>query len=432
MFRRISRSIACAVALTCTASLSSAHFADGQIWIVDQVKNRLYFVNPTNFNINVSAFGAAQGLAGPSALGFSLHGDMIIGNFNSNEIFNIEGDLSHQVVLTSADGIDKPFGGNAIAIGPGHGDVFITNFGSTEILKVDENYLNPVVFADAGDGLVEPGAMSFLANGDMLIADRGTTQGMIFSATEAGVVTPFFAMPNGETPISITISKSRDIFILTGRGSIYRLIGGDPLNAVVLGVYGSPALRGSINMSVDQTTLYHVNQSDSFLRAIDIATGTSTIAATIPFGGTGTAMVAVGTHVPPGSFVEFGDGLAGTGGIVPLLEGHLEPRIGQPFDLEVSGAIGQSRVFTIIGSMEESILFGGEFHIDLAAPNVFFANVASGAPGVAGAGTVLYNLGIGNDPTLVYVSVFAQSVVLDAGAIQGASLSNCLEIYIGE
>ncbi|MFT5285094.1 MAG: hypothetical protein ACI8TQ_001255 [Planctomycetota bacterium] len=432
MIRNLYRTAACALALTATATTASAHFEGDQIWIVDQLNSKLYFVNPANFNVNTS-LTAADGLAGPASIGFSLHGDMVIGNFASNDVFSIEPDLTISTVLTTADGVSGPFGGNGIAISPGHGDIFLTNFSNSTVMMYDEDFLNGMVFADAADGLIAPGGLAFKANGDLLIADRGINRGKIYEADELGNVSLFYEPPANQRPISITIQKGGDIFILTTLGNIYRLIGGDPLNDVLLGTYGVNSLRGSIVFGNDQTTIYHVNQAESILRAIDSTTGLSHVAATLPAGGGGTAMVLFGSHYAPGTFIDFGEPLAGTGGIDPTLHGHGEPRIGDPFDLELVGFAGETLTYTFIGTgMDESVILSGEFHIDLTGFYKVFPRITDGAAGVAGAGGFELNLGLPNDPSLVYVSIFAQAVGIDAGAVEGLSFTQCVEIYIGD
>ncbi len=432
MIRSLSRVAACGLLLGFTASSANAHFEEGQIWIVDQLSDRLYFVNPANFNVNVS-LDAADGLDGPGALGFSLHGDMILGNYAGNSIFEIESDLSITPVLSSTDGLCGPFGGNAITIGPGEGDVYIANFDCSTIMRFDKEYENGVVFADATDGLVRPGAMAFLANGDMLIADRGAANGSILLADEAGNVSSFFVTPTAEKPISIAVRNNYDVYVLTTFGNIFRFVGGDPNAVQFLGNYGGQSLRGGIILSPDHSEILHVSTADSFLRSIDPDNGASAILATIPGGGGGTAIFTPNAQYAPGTASEFGEPVAGTGGVEPTLEGLGAIRIGQPLSLAAENFLGGAQIVTFIGfDLEESILFGSEFHIDLNEFHYSLVRTTGGTIGAAGEGSFTYNFNINPDPSLVYLHVYAQTLGFDPLGVQGFTFSNCLDIYLGE
>jgi hypothetical protein len=144
-------------------------------------------------------------------------------------------------------------------------------------------------------------------------------------------------------------------------------------------------------------------------------------------------MVVMGSHYAPGTFIHFGDALAGTGEVEPTLDGVGQLRLGQPFTLQAGDFLGGTTIFMFVGAaMTEQTFLGGEFHIDTTGFYKLFVRTVSGPAGIPGAGTFDFNLGVPNDPSLVYVSLFAQVLGTDPAAVQGASFTPCLELYIGE
>lgn len=125
----------------------------------------------------------------------------------------------------------------------------------------------------------------------------------------------------------------------------------------------------------------------------------------------------------------YGTGLAGTGQIVPTLGATGCPDLGVPFSLAVNAAIGGGLGLLALGSAPASVpLFGGSL---LVAPiDALLTIAANGAVGVPGAGSVNLPLQI-NDPALVGAPFWFQAAFLDAGAVQGFSLSNGLQLVIG-
>lgn len=425
------RLIASLIAATMFAAPAMAHFEEGQVWIIDYNNSRLYRVNVNNW-VSVTSLTAADGLNNPGAIGFSQHGHMLIANHNDDTVFEVEAELDITTILTSADGIDNPFGGNGIVLGPGHGDVYMSNFGTNQILKFNEELTSSTVFADAADGIVRPGAMAFLSDGHMLVGNRGgSLAGEILEINHDGIVSNW-ANILGETIASIAVRNTGDVFVLTMDGDIYRYQGGDPANRVLLGTYGpSGPVNGSLAFDPEHVDLYHVNAGNNEFRVIDPDTGTSSVPNMLP--GPGSAMIVLGGHYAPGTWYEFGDALAGTGGVEPFLEGHDEPRIGAAAELHVVDFVGGTQIYLFFSAgMDETPLFGGEFHMDLTAPTIIADFGSGGTPGIAGTGDVDIPFTLPLVPSLVYSKFYLQALAVDPAAPAGVSMTQCLTMYIGD
>lgn len=416
-----------AVCALSTAAL--AHFEGGQVYVSDIQNSTVYRVNVDTGVVNTT-LTAADGLNGASAIGFSLHGHMLVSNFFDNSVIEFDGGLNSEVVLTNANGIAAPFGGNGIVIGPGHGDVFVANLGGApKVLQFDEDYNFIGTVLDASDGLVNPTAMAFLPDGDLLVANRGGNN-ELFHITEDGDVSLYTTL-TGIDPSAMVVRDNGDVYIVSTRGALYRMIAADPNNMVLLGNFGGPVANHTLGFTPDYTELYHTNSADGIFSTIDPDTGASTIITTIA--GAPSAMIVVGSHFPHGTFAEFGESLEGAGSFEPTLHGHGEPRIGDPATVEMHDFLGGTPVFLFLSAFaDESELFGGEFHIQLGPGAVLLELTADGTAGMAGDGDIDLPFVMPNDPAIVGIKFFMQALGVDAAAPQGVSMTNCLTMFVGD
>jgi hypothetical protein len=124
---------------------------------------------------------------------------------------------------------------------------------------------------------------------------------------------------------------------------------------------------------------------------------------------------------------QYGNGLAGSGGMAPVL-GAVGPfRVGVSGDTRIRGGLGGAHAFFGIGSYETSTpILGGTLYTE---PIVIFEFDLLGDPGVPGAGWV--NLPWTLGPGLVGTPFYQQVGLIDPGAPQGASLTNALHSVIG-
>lgn len=120
----------------------------------------------------------------------------------------------------------------------------------------------------------------------------------------------------------------------------------------------------------------------------------------------------------------YGNGLAGTGGIVPRLRmGPGVPSLGnKDFHFMLTNARGGSTGFLIVGFAPASNpILGGT--VLVSPQNAFIVPIAlGGTPGAAGAGTLDMDAQL--SPALIGVNFFAQFFVRDSLAVQGWSFSN--------
>ena len=125
--------------------------------------------------------------------------------------------------------------------------------------------------------------------------------------------------------------------------------------------------------------------------------------------------------------LQYGVGIPGSAGIVPVL-GELGPfRVGSTVELRLRGGLGGASAVLAVGETPaNSPLLGGTL---LVNPAFTIPIQLGGAPGVPGTGG--FTLPFLVPPFLSGVHLFHQAGVFDAGALQGVSATNGLEIRIG-
>ena len=128
-----------------------------------------------------------------------------------------------------------------------------------------------------------------------------------------------------------------------------------------------------------------------------------------------------------GVFANYGPALAGSGGLRPRIEGHGNPTPGGPITIDVTQGLGAAPGVLLIGT--DPIVFpffGGTI---LALPTGSVAHTLGGSSGVAGAGSKVFPFVIPTDP--LGARLYFQGIYLDAGAVQGLSMTDGLEMVIG-
>ncbi len=125
----------------------------------------------------------------------------------------------------------------------------------------------------------------------------------------------------------------------------------------------------------------------------------------------------------PGSYVPFGSGLAGSGGLVPDLNGSGVPYMNEPFAVEITNGLGGAPGQVLVGASATVFPFmGGDL---LVYPILLSIPVTlDGSPGTPGAGS----LSIPSTLALAGRSLYIQAFFTDSAAPMGVSMSKGLEI----
>lgn len=152
--------------------------------------------------------------------------------------------------------------------------------------------------------------------------------------------------------------------------------------------------------------------------AIDPATSKFEIQQGINFMG----QVTSGEIAPPATIpVHYGVGTAGTGGIVPTLESNgIFAHLGSTtFGVEAANLVGGASAFTLIGFAQASTPVLGFDLLVNPAGMLTIPATASGAPGLAGAGSFSATFAVPSDTALVGLELDLQIAAIDTGALGG-------------
>jgi hypothetical protein len=128
--------------------------------------------------------------------------------------------------------------------------------------------------------------------------------------------------------------------------------------------------------------------------------------------------------------LNYGEGLAGTGGFVPS-SGHAGgfPYIGNDnFGITVTHGLGQATGFLAMGWSYANIPYkGGTAYLNKSK---VFPITLGGPAGFPGGGGAMRPIPIPNNPGLIGRKVFFQFAIQDPGAVQGTALSDPLRVII--
>lgn len=131
-------------------------------------------------------------------------------------------------------------------------------------------------------------------------------------------------------------------------------------------------------------------------------------------------------------FVEYGVGLAGTGGFVPHLGGSDGREALGDFKVQIDGGLGAAPGSLFVGLAPADFfpVFGGHFYVDLSAGWTHLPVALGGAAGVGGAGALTLpgaDLSAYDGTTL-----YLQLLLVDPAAVRGVSMTNGMEMHIGD
>jgi hypothetical protein len=125
----------------------------------------------------------------------------------------------------------------------------------------------------------------------------------------------------------------------------------------------------------------------------------------------------------------YGTGLAGLGNAVPTIGAIGCPGVNSSFTIAIGNVLGGASGLLAAGFTPGAIpIVGGTLYVDPIAVTV--PVTVNGAPGIAGVGSFGLPVLLA-DPALIGVTFYLQAGFADAGAVQGFSLTNGLQIVIG-
>lgn len=150
----------------------------------------------------------------------------------------------------------------------------------------------------------------------------------------------------------------------------------------------------------------------------------------LPAPAQGFALVASGDLTTHAAAVAYGSALAGTGGIAPMLAAGATPLLGRTVPFEVTGGVGGGPGLMVFSTVVGSIpALGGTLLVSSA--DIILPVALDGLPGSGGAGSDTVSVPVPDHPSLWGAHIYIQTLLADAGAPQGVSMTNGLDVSLG-
>ncbi len=410
-----------------------AQFVTDRIYVADYQNHRVFEVDPANWT--VSEF-KPQG-SGPiycTTVAWTPQDTLYVSDPFNSKVWEYDSSGSGKVLWDSAkQGIHAPHGANGYAWAA-NGDLYFANTGAQQVLHFPAAGGGPFVFADGTDGLRSPCSLAFDASGRLFVSERDS--GKLFVFDTAGNATQFDQILGSNGNDSIVRRGDCDLYVADKKGRIHRYPGGDATLRVELVDLSALGIgRAALQWDRFHDRLYYVsNAHDGFL-VVDPETGTWQDVAPGAFGVNLpvdlNSITVVGERCGP-NFRPYLTGKAGTGGVVPTLNGTGSATLGGNLTLEVRDFVGGTFGLLVFDLNPDSTrMFGGDFGVFVGAATGIVPLTLPGVSGLAGAGDLDFDDTIPNDPAFECVHFYAQVVAVDPGASRGLSLSNALDLFIG-
>ena len=409
---------------TFLAAPAAAQFVDGHVFVTDWTTSQVYEADPNGWGWTVFA-DTNDGISGPSAVGFTSAGTMLVANYHTSTVIEFDHLGNGTVVLDANDGLAGPWGENGIAIDAAE-NIYIANYNASQILRFDKNYQNGIVFADAADGIVQPDGLGFHANGDLYVANR-SSGGQVLKIDPAGNTVIWDTIPN-EDCFSLVFRDNGDIYVSCISGNVFHYPGGDVNQRYLFGTWGSS--NTGLRFSPDFKVLFHTSYGEGKLRIIDPDTASDTVVIDAGWGSIGIAVA--GSQFAPGSWAKIGNGVAGAGGLIPTLEGVGDPVIGNTVVIETRDFVGGAMSYFLVSTGRNDIDgFGGTIYPSFMDPFYVTVGILPGTFGTPGDGDEDRKFGIPNNKILVGTNWYFQQFALDPAALFGVSMTNGLRMFVG-
>ena len=143
------------------------------------------------------------------------------------------------------------------------------------------------------------------------------------------------------------------------------------------------------------------------------------------------AATAVQAGIKGGYTLEYGSGLAGSGGYLPHCQGSGSTNLGDEVAVSLDQGLGAAPAVIILGPNSSNLpIKGGSLLVDLNGSWIL-GTALGGSSGTPGGGALQLNATVPVNPTLSGQSLYFQFILTDAGAAQGWSFSNGLQLLFG-
>jgi hypothetical protein len=399
------------------ASPARAQFQRGDLYVAEW-PDKIVRVQPGTWSVTPFA-DAGDRLNGVSAVTFSPSAQLICSDFHVGKLLSFDAFGNASVLHDRSDGLSGPYGESGLAF-DASGGLYVADFNLQAIRYFPADGGPASLLADATEGVVFPDGLAVAPNGNVIVGNRNAKN--LLQIAPTGEATVFDLLP--DDAFSIVVRSNGDFYVACGLApKIYRYPGGDASQRQLLASFprnsGNPALQ----FSPDESTLYFTSYATGNLVTIDPDSGASV--EVIPPQGIPNA-ISIGVYgrgVVHASWTNYGQGFPGTLGI-PTFTSREAPVLGTTNTLDLMNSSDAATTgLLFLGFQRDDQPYAGGGDLLVSPFNTLPIAIAAGSQSFSG--------DLPNDPSLTGVAIDLQVLEEDAGAANGVSFTQGLELLLG-
>lgn len=409
--------------LAALSGSAAAQFTPGHLFVAGW-KKLIYQVDPATWTVTTFA-DQADGIDGVSGLAWTPSDELLATSYNNDKVFSFDSAGTATTKWTAADGLNGPFGQNALAVSTG-GIVWLGNWDARQVLEFQPGAA-ATVFCDFADGVAHADALIQSPFRMTYIANRDGRN--VLRVQPDGTAVVFDTLP--DQPMSVAMHPDGTIYVACLYGDIYRYLNHSASQRTLWISNGRRLATPVLRFNLDYSELYFTSSGKGNLIVIDPATAAQTEVLPVGTFATPLGIEVVGGHDDIGIH-DYGyeERIPGTGDVLPSINCSGHPVSNFDLTLELRDFVGGGLVHLITAEREvETSYQGGTLYADITGYHTITVIDVGGAPGVAGDGDLDYTETINIDPTIDGKLWALQAYCPDPTANNsGLSLSNAVRI----
>ncbi len=402
---------------------AAAQFTPGHLF-VSGWRKLIYKVDPATWTVTTFA-DQSDGIDGVSGMAWTPSDQLLVASYYNDTVFSFDSAGTATTKWTAADGLNGPFGQNALAVSVG-GTVWLGNWDARQVLEF-QPAAAATVFCDAADGVAHadgliqsPYRMTYVANRD------GKN---VLRVQPDGTVAVFDTLP--DQPMAVAMHPDGSVYVACLYGDIYRYLDHSASRRSLWISNGRRLATPVLRFNLDYSQLYFTSSGKGNLVVIDPTTAAQTEVLPVGTFATPLGMEVVGGHDDIGLHDYGYDGrIPGTGDVLPSMDCSGHPVSTFDLTLELRDFVGGGQVHLITAEREvETSYQGGTLYADVTGYHTITIITVGGTPGVGGDGDLDYTDTIGVDPAIDGKIWTLQAYCPDPTANNnGVSLSNAVQV----
>lgn len=218
--------------------------SDGKLYVASELTNSILRYDPTT-GAYLDTFASGTGMNHPTGFAWDASGNMLVGNFNSNDVSKYSPTGTYLGSLVPAGGSGLSGADVGTALGP-DGNLYVPSFNSNEVLKFNPTSGAFVGRLNAG-GLTTPRTILFHDNLVWVASETGNK--VLRYNMDGSLHDTFIAAGSGglSAPVGMAFGGDGFLYVTSGRSQVLKF---NDQTGVYAGVFASTNLNGGAFLTV--------------------------------------------------------------------------------------------------------------------------------------------------------------------------------------